>query len=140
MQLHNISRLSTDPRPPKGNIFARIGNPGGPVRTYDQDVMIGKNRVKFLSIALAGSIAVGSVVSGVQRFINNFQNDDTPSLTESYPVKLGDNAWDIAEARTTGEVRPLVDELMRQPDALDGLQPGDNLMVPPLVDTKHVDD
>ena len=66
----------------------------------------------------------------------NIKGSETPVLdegsqgTEVITVEHGDTAWNIAKERTDDDVRPLVDAIMSQPDARNGLNPGDQLVVP----------
>lgn len=69
---------------------------------------------------------------------NSLKGQDVPELNAENPnmetiiVQSGDNAWTIADERLGDDrdVRPLVASILEQPDARDGLHPGDKLVVP----------
>ena len=77
--------------------------------------------------------AVSEAVNFVEGRVNG---PDVSALTEDAPntgvltIQHGDTAWEIAEAHTEGDPRPLVDAIQNQPAAQDGLQPGDKIIVP----------
>lgn len=58
------------------------------------------------------------------------------SQPEKYVVVPGDTLWGIARDRLgpDADVRPLLHSLKQQPDARNGLQPGDELIVPEKID------
>ncbi len=71
--------------------------------------------------------------------VSNIVGEPVPTLqsgdpnNETVTVQPADTAWNIARTRTTGDIRPLVSAIMDQPDAQNGLQPGDKLVVPTTV-------
>lgn len=87
------------------------------------------------AIALAtGAVAgAGALVEQTQaRVLDTARTDLTEGApgTEELTIQVGDTLYGIANERTNGDPRALVDRLAEQPDALDGLQPGDQLIVP----------
>lgn len=93
----------------------------------------------------AGALALTALAAGGAIGIGNFAADrmsevmrgpNVPALVEGdahtrvVTVEPGDTAWEIADQHTDGDPRALVDAIMDQPAAQDGLQGGDRLVVP----------
>jgi hypothetical protein len=96
------------------------------------------NKLKKVLVKL-GVVATGAVIlfSYLEANSNNEAEPSNESKsTEEIVVKPGDNAWDIANDRTSDEndVRKLVDDIMDQAHEADGqygLQGGERITVPP---------
>ncbi len=89
----------------------------------------------------ASGLALGLGIGGVnvaERAVDVVQGPKVEDLsednknTEVITVERGDTLWGIADERTNDDPRALIDALKRQPDAQDGLHPGDQLRVPKL--------
>jgi hypothetical protein len=80
--------------------------------------------------AFANSIAFQTAVENYQA-TTGIPAPDTVQ-TEVVTVQSGDTVWDLANSRTTGDPRPIVDDITRMNYAEigDGLDPGDQLRVP----------
>lgn len=96
------------------------------------------------AFVIALSAATGGVVGVYKSFEDMFKarrEVKESELTNTYIVKSGDTAWNIAEERTPDnrDVRPLVDKIMKQTnnDGTPGLQPGDTVLVPPTTEPEH---
>lgn len=96
--------------------------------------------------AVAGLAGVAALAGGheiVSAAVSNPSHEikvtepGTPG-TEVITVRHGDTAWEIADQRTPDDkdVRPLVDDIMRQADAQrnPGLEPGEQIVVPKVHD------
>jgi hypothetical protein len=85
-----------------------------------------------------GAVAAATLFAGIKGVADAGSGPDLPELkpgepgTEVYTVKPGDTAWDIARAALPDDqnFQELAHDLGQQPDAQDGLHPGDELVVP----------
>lgn len=85
--------------------------------------------------AKVGATAVDEIKAKTQAEKTGVLPEGQPQ-TETYIVEPGDTLWEIARDRLgpDADVRPLLHSLRQQPDARNGLQPWDELIVPEKID------
>lgn len=108
----------------------------GQVQPVEKTPMTMKQRVKVGAAATALVIAGNFAAPFANNLVERARGPEVPELvpgaenTTTYVVQPGDTAYGIADRAVDGDPRGVQDALTRQDAALDGLQEGDELIVP----------